>query len=266
MEPQRSRKNRLLIDPASPVKRLDPYLGCAHRCVYCFALDEADRPAGVLVHPDLAGQLARDLAALEPQAIYVGSLSDAYQPAEATHRQTRQALELLAERGFSAIILTKSGLAARDADLLAAMPEAALGVSLSFQDEDVRRLFEPGAPANTERIAALRTLQEAGVRTYALITPVMPFLTDAPALVEAVAPYADDIWVQRLGFAAEQDQSWQGLRATLDRHFPALTAAYREIAFSETHPYWAEVRQTLLATRWDRLRALGCEARLHIRL
>jgi len=258
--------SRPLIAPDRPVKSLDPYTGCAHRCVYCFALDEPDRPAGVLLHPDLAGQLAHDLAALEPQSIYVGSLSDAYQPAEETHQQTRRALEILAARGFSAIILTKSGLVARDADLLSAMPEAAVGVSLSFQDEDVRRLFEPAASPNAERIAALHTLRQAGVRTYALITPVMPFLTDAPALVELVAPHVDDIWVQRLGFAAEQDRSWQGLRAVLDRHFPHLTAAYREIAFAETHPYWAETRQALLATCWDRLRALGCETRLHVRL
>lgn len=260
-------KTRPLIAPDFPVKRLDPYVGCAHRCAYCFALDEAgaDREE-VLVYRDLADQLERDLATLEPQSIYIGSTSDAYQPAERTYRQTRQALEILAARGFSACILTKSGLVARDADLLADMPGSSVCVSLSFQDERVRRLFEPAAPSNARRIAALEQLRTAGVQTYALITPVMPFITDVQALVEAVAPYVDAIWVQRLGFASEQARSWQRLQAVLDRHFPDLTGPYREIAFSETHPYWAATRQKLLGTRWEKLRTLGREVRLHIRL
>jgi DNA repair photolyase len=84
--------------------------------------------------------------------------SDRYQSCERIERQTRRVLELLAQSGFSACILTKSGLVARDADLLAAMPGSSAGISLAFQDEQVRQLLESAAPPNDVRIGALQAL------------------------------------------------------------------------------------------------------------
>jgi DNA repair photolyase len=154
-------------------------------------------------------------------------------------------LELLSHRGISVCLLTKSGLMTRDADLLATMPGSSAGVSLAFQDEEVRRLFELAAPTNDERIGALQALREAGVSTYALICPVMPFLTDARSLVERVASCADRIWVYALSMEAEEARNWRNVQGILDRHFPEMTGPYREIAFSAAHPYWAELRHDL---------------------
>ena len=226
--------------------QLDPFIGCKHHCHY-YALNQAetDWTEEILVHRDLVGRLSQELSALEPQPIYMGWNADPYQPVEGTHRQARRVLELLAQQGFSVCILTKSDLVTRDIDLLASMPGSSVGISIAFRDERTRRLFEAEAPPNQRRIKALKKLKEAGIKTYGLICPVMPFITDVELLVETVAPYADSVSIYALSVAAEADRNWQNIRGILDRHFPELTAQYRQIAFSPGHPYWTELRRRL---------------------
>jgi len=227
--------------------QVDPYIGCEHLCSYCYALNraETDWTREVLTYRDIVAQVGKELARLEPQSIYMGWNTDPYQPVEQVQRQTRRVLELLAGKGHSVCILTKSGLVARDADLLAKMPGSSAGVSLAFQDEQVRQLFEAGAPPNDQRIDALKALKEAGIGTYALICPLMPFITDVECLVEQAAPWADTIWVYALSMEARQDRNWHNVQGILDRYFPEMVEPYRQIAFSSDHPYWLELRQDL---------------------
>lgn len=234
--------------------QLDPYIGCEHHCYYCYALNQAetDWAEEILIHQDIVGNLSHQLSALEPQAIYIGMNTDPYQPSEEIHEQTRQVLELLAQRGFSACVLTKSDLVVRDIDLLTSMSGSSAGVSIAFEHDDVRRLFEAKAPPNERRIEALKRLKDAGIETYTLICPVMPFITDVESVVEMVAPYADTIWIYRLSMSAEGDRNWQNVRGILDRHFPEMTERYRQIAFSADHPYWVEVRTKLEQIQLDR--------------
>ena len=138
--------DRPILEPCSLqgyAYQLDPYIGCEHHCYYCYALNQAetDWAEEILIHRDLAARLSGELSALEPQPMYIGWNSDAYQPCEASYRHTRQALELLAQRAFSVCILTKSDLVTRDVDLVASMPGSSVGFSIAFQDEGVRGLF-----------------------------------------------------------------------------------------------------------------------------
>lgn len=229
--------------------QLDPYIGCEHLCCYCYALKKAetDWKSEILTYRDLTFALERELLALEPQRIYMGWSSDPYQRAEETCLQTRRALELFAQRGFSVCVLTKSGLMSHDADLLARMPGSSAGISIAFQDERVRRAFEANAPPNQQRIEALAALKAAGISTYALICPVMPFITDVATLIERVAPHADTIYIYALSMEDEGDQNWRNLRSILERNYPDLSKRYRQIAFSTEHPYWAGLRKDLEA-------------------
>ena len=250
----RTCSRRFLIQPCSlegHAYQLDPYVGCEHCCSYCYALNEAetDWTEEILVYEDVVGQLHRELAGLAPQSIYMGWNCDPYQPVEAAKRQTYGALEVLRERGFSVCLLTKSNLAVRDVGLFAAMPGSSVGFSFAFQEEAVRCLFEENAPANGRRLEALEALQAAGIRTYALICPVMPFLSDVQALIEQVAPHVQTTWVYPLSMKAEADQNWKNVRGILDRHFPTLTAKCRQIAFSSNDSYWATLREELEAYR-----------------
>ena len=233
--------------------QIDPHIGCEHLCHYCYALNQAetDWTQEILTYQGIGGQLSRELGGLQPQSIYMGWNSDPYQPSEETHQQTRRVLELLARLGHSVCILTKSGLVTRDADLLAKMPGSSAGVSIAFQDEQMRRTFEASAPPNGQRIQALRTLKEAGIRTYALVCPVMPFITDVAALIEMAAPYADTIYVYALSMESERDQNWRSLQGILNGHFPGLVEIYREIAFKADHPHWTRLRQELERLRLE---------------
>jgi DNA repair photolyase len=228
--------------------QVDPYIGCAHDCHYCYAQNDAevDWPRQILIHPDLERRLVFELKGIPPQSIYMGMNSDPYQPAEECRLQTRKVLELLAERGFSACILTKSPLIARDLDLFDKMVDPYLGFSIAFQDENVRSLFEGNAPTNAARLQALGMLRDAGIHTYVLICPVMPEITDVEAIVDKVAPLVNHIYVYRLRMKAETDANWQSVERIMTRHYPNLIDRFRRIAFSSEHPYWTETRSRLL--------------------
>ena len=227
--------------------QIDPYIGCAHLCHYCYALNQAetDWSEEILVHKDIRGQLGDELAQIAPQTIYMGYHSDPYQPAETQFRQTRNALSLLLERGFSASILTKSDLVLRDIDLLEAMDNAAVSVSVAFNDEATRQRFEAGTVATGGRIAALRTLKKAGIKTGALICPVIPLVTDAIALLDKLATWADEIWVYKLSIMERADRNWQNINSILDTCYADQKERIESILFNEDHPYWRALRQTL---------------------
>ncbi len=240
--------------------QIDPYVGCEHHCYYCYALNQAetDWTKEILIYPDFSTRLNQELDAIRPQPIYMGWNCDPYQPSELTYRQTRTALEILQKRGFSVCILTKSGLVTRDIDLIAQMPSSSVGFSIAFQDQNTRRLFEANAPDNEEKLQALERLKSAGIRTYTLICPVMPFITDIEKLVEMIAPYSDAIWFYALSMEKDSDRNWIFISQILDQHFPELTEKYRQIAFSSTHPYW-----TKLHTKIERL---NLTRRLNLRI
>lgn len=227
--------------------QVDPYIGCEHFCSYCYALNksETDWEKEILIHEDIIGQLTQEINSLEPQSIYIGMNSDPYQPSERTCKQTRKILKLLAERGFSVCILTKSGLVTRDIDILGKMENSSVGVSIAFYEERTRQMFEKNAPSNRVRIEALKKLKNSGIATYTLICPVMPFITNIESVIEQVAPYSDTIWVYRLNMESEKDKNWLNIKSILDQNFPELTDKYQKIAFSRDHLFWKGIRQKL---------------------
>ena len=227
--------------------QIDTYIGCEHFCYYCYGLNDAetDWHKEILIHEDIIEQLAQEMNFLEPQSIYIGMNSDPYQPSEKTFKQTRKILELLAERGFSVCILTKSELVTRDIDLLRKMPDSSVGFSIAFHDEQTRQLFEKQAPSNKGRLEALGKLKSSGIKTYTLICPVMPFITDIDSVIELVSPYSDTIWTYKLHMESVNDKNWLNVKSILDQHFPKLTEQYQKIAFSKNHPYWKGIRHKL---------------------
>lgn len=241
--------------------QLDPYMGCDHQCSYCYALVRGDGGwrERVAWYEDLGTRLRAELSGLEPQAIYVGWNSDPYQPLEAKLGLTRQALCLMGSRGFSATILTKSDLVVRDVDVLASMRDAYVGTSVAFADEGTRGRFEPRAPETARRVGALQELGASGIRTYALICPVIPFLTHTESLVRMVAPYADGVWVYRLSVRSEQDRNWRNVRGVLHRHFPDLAERICDAVFRDEHPFWAAERVALEKLRAEIGLDLGIE-------
>lgn len=157
---------------------LNPYGGCEHGCIYCYAPEVTHVQWGgwrvVRVKVNIADRLVQELPGLTG-TIGIGTVTDPYQGAEARFMLTRRCLEILKARGYRVHIHTKSDLVLRDLDLLSSM-EGEVGVTVTGLDERRSKMLEPGAPLPEARLRALRELSAAGVDAYALIGPVMDHL------------------------------------------------------------------------------------------
>ena len=153
---------------------LNPYTGCEHGCVYCYAPGVTHNDLRtwrvVRVKRNIPERLARELPAVDG-VIGVGTVTDPYQYAERKFRLTQMCLEILHDRNRRVHIHTKSDLVVRDLDLLRDM-DARVGITITNIDDRISKMTEPGAPLPGARLSALRELVEAGVDCYALIAPV----------------------------------------------------------------------------------------------
>jgi DNA repair photolyase len=213
---------------------LNPYRGCEHGCIYCFArpthsylglspgLDFESRIFAKVNAPEL---LRRELAKTSyvPEPIALGVNTDAYQPCERDLRLTRRVLEVLHECEHPVALITKSSLIERDIDLLAQMAarrQAVAAITITTLDPAVARTLEPRAAAPARRLRTIRTLTDAGIPVGVSIAPVIPFVTEPDlerilrAAVEAGAVGASYI-VLRLPWEVNPlFQQW------LEAHFP----------------------------------------------
>ena len=179
--------------PDLPFDRsVNPYRGCEHGCVYCFARPShawlnlspgLDFETQLIARPGIAVVLERELRARAyvPQVIAVGTNTDPYQPIEARRRVMREVVEVLAAFRHPLAITTKGTLIERDIDLLAPMAAQGLlrvGVSVTTLDTDLSRKMEPRAALPARRLAVIRRLSEAGIPVRAMLAPVIPGLTD----------------------------------------------------------------------------------------
>jgi len=227
--------------------QIDPYIGCEHYCKYCYVLNQAetDWTREILIHRDISAQLSEELHGIGTQRVYMGYLTDPYQPCEREHRQTRKVLELLAGKGFSVGILTKSDLVLRDIDVLSQMSDASISVSVAFHDNFIRRLLEHNTIDTEDRIAALHKLKEAGIRTTAMLCPVIPWVTDVKRLIEELTPCAEVIWVYGLSIMDRSDQNWLDVKTILESEYPDTCRQIEEAIFDREHSFWTDLRQEL---------------------
>ena len=157
---------------------LNPYTGCEHGCIYCYgpAVTHTDQSKWrvVRVKANIADRLLKELPAVEG-VIGIGTVTDPYQAAEGRFRLTKRCLEILSEKERAVHIHTKSDLILRDLDILSGM-DATVGVTITGLDDRISKLTEPGAPLPERRLDALTKLTDAGIKTYALVAPVMSSL------------------------------------------------------------------------------------------
>ena len=173
-------------------RSINPYRGCEHGCVYCFARPThafvglspgLDFETRLFAKEGAAEKLERELAAAsyKPRTIAIGTNTDPYQPIERERRVMRGILEVLERCDHPVGIITKSGLVARDIDLLAPMAAKGLvkvAVSVTTLDPTLARLMEPRAPAPKKRLDAIRRLSEAGIPVTVMTAPMIPAVND----------------------------------------------------------------------------------------
>src|SRR5205809_3178165 len=174
-------------------RSINPYRGCEHGCVYCFARPThaylglspgLDFESKLFAKPDAPQLLEKELAAqdYEPRMIAIGTNTDPYQPNERRFQIMRCILEVLERAGHPVGIVTKSALVTRDIDILARMAKRNLvkvAISVTTLDAKLARTMEPRASTPPKRLAALRRLSEAGIPTTARVAPVIPALNNS---------------------------------------------------------------------------------------
>src|SRR6187455_76833 len=179
---------------------LNPYMGCAHRCTFCYVRAfelRADRPSddrygrSIRVKTNVAEVLARELArpSWTGETVAIGAATDPYQPAEGRYRLTRACLETLAAAENPLSLITRGPLIVRDVDVLqeaARRADVSVVFSVPTLDEQVWRTTEPGTAPPRQRLRALRTLVEAGVKASVGMAPILPGISDKPEQLREV--------------------------------------------------------------------------------
>jgi len=183
---------------------LNPYVGCQHGCVYCYA-KFMKRFTG---HRERWGEFvdvktnAPELLSLEVKKkrvgrVWVSGVCDPYQPLEKKYMLTKRCLAILVENGWPFTVQTKSPLVLRDIGIVKRSKDAEVGFTITTADERIRKLFEPGAPPSKRRIEALAKLHLEGIRTFAMVAPILP---GAEGLVGALKGNVEYVILDRLNY------------------------------------------------------------------
>ncbi|HSV27948.1 MAG TPA: PA0069 family radical SAM protein, partial [Candidatus Omnitrophota bacterium] len=173
-------------------RSINPYRGCEHGCIYCFARPShawlglspgLDFETRLLAKPDAPRLLEAELRhpRYRPAVIAIGTNTDPYQPIERERRIMRGCLEVLSAFNHPVMITTKGAMVTRDIDILAPMAakrQAMVGISVTTLDRDLCRTLEPRASTPRSRLDAIRRLSEAGIPVAVMVAPVIPFVTD----------------------------------------------------------------------------------------
>jgi len=175
---------------------INAYRGCQHGCTYCYArfmkrTTGHIEPWGEFVDVKInAPELLHKEINKKPRGgVWISGVCDAYQPLERKYELTRKCLEILMAHNWPVTIQTKSPLVLRDIDLLRQGSEIEVGFTVTTADDNMRRLFEPNTPPINERIKALDELHRAGIRTFAMIAPLLPGAGELPTLLRGKVDY-----------------------------------------------------------------------------
>ncbi len=185
---------------------INPYGGCTHACLYCYAVFmkrvyHYQEPWGdfLAAKVNIVDLLWKERRKIKPgQVVFLSSVTDPYVPQEKRYRLTRRCLEALVGTPGRIRVSTRSPLVLRDLDLLKAL-NARVGFSVTTDREEVAKAFEPKNPSIKARVAALRTLRQAGLETYAFVGPLLPY-TSPEAFVSLLDGAVDMVCVDRMNY------------------------------------------------------------------
>src|SRR6266480_7056856 len=230
---------------------LNPWSGCAHSCVYCFARAYharyreknvgTDFDSNVEVRTNFADQLRTDLRRRPQGSVAIGTATDPYQPIEGKYQLTRRCLEALVDYPMPTGIVTKGPLVVRDIDVLKKLDEKTdltVYFSVPCVDEEIVRKTDPGTAPPRQRLRALRMLREAGIDAAVLCMPVLPGISDSEESLDAAARAASEAGAtafrhRALKVDVEIQQYYYDFLAT---EFPVAVPIYAALYQGGVHP------------------------------
>ena len=226
---------------------VNPYVGCTHACVYCYA----SFMKRFTNHPEPWGDFLdvkrwpaiRNAEKYRGKELFFGSVTDPYVPQEAVHRRTRALLEELQGSGIRLSIATKSDLVLRDLDLIKTFPDARVSWSINTLDEPFREDMDR-AVSIERRLEAMRVFHEAGVRTTCFISPIFHGITDVEAIIDRAKEQCNLVWLENLNLRG----SYKPVIFDYIRlKYPSLLPLYEEIYNQRRRDYWESLDCSLRA-------------------
>lgn len=226
---------------------INPYVGCSHSCLYCYArfmkrFTNHHEPWGKFLDiktnaPDLIPKSDR----CKNKSIIISSVTDSYQPIEKKYKLMRGILKNLFPLQPDLCIMTKSDLIVRDIDLLKKFKNCMAGVSLSSLNDKIRKEVEPFACSVERRINALKELNKSGINTFTFISPILPEITDWKSIINKTKDFADEIWFENLNV---RTTNWLDIKKWLKNHHTDLLKKYKKIYFTKNN-YWDNVEKEI---------------------
>lgn len=233
---------------------INPYIGCAHSCVYCYARfikrftgHKEKWGSFVDVRVNAPEVLAKQLRSkrFEGKRIYIGTVTDPYQPLEEKYQSTRKIVELLVSYRAPVSILTKSNLILRDLDLLKKHPDIEVSFTINTLDDRWKTHVEPDSPSTKARLTAVKKLLRNGVAVEIMLGPFWPYFTDVEKL------FAE---FNRVGIKKVFSESfntvggnWTGVEEVLKNHCPDKLEPMRKILFNpdEFNQFYDQARKEI---------------------
>jgi DNA repair photolyase len=217
---------------------VNPYVGCTFACKYCYArfmkrFTQHDEPWGSFLD---VKKCDKPLSAkrLTGKKVLLSSVTDCYNPFEKKYQVTRMLLKQLLSIDCDVVITTKSGLVLRDLDLLIDFKKLIVSISINTLDERFKNDMDR-AYSIRDRLHALETLHEAGIRTALFISPIFPCITDFREIIETSRSYVDEFWFENLNLRAGYKQDILNYIAT---NYPFLKGLYDDIYRKGEQDYW----------------------------
>lgn len=220
---------------------INPYVGCMHACIYCYARfmkrftghieSWGDFVDAKINAPELIPEKSFKY---KGKSIFLSSVTDPYLSFERKYKLTRKILEKLIPLEPKLGIQSKSDLIVRDIDLLKQFKSCEVGLTITTSDDNIRKEIEPYTSSIEKRIEELKSLKEAGLKTYVFIGPIMPYLTDWKEIMNKTKDYADFYMLENLNV---RGGIWESIKIWLANKHPELISQYEKIYFTKNN-YW----------------------------
>lgn len=224
---------------------VNPYTGCAHACKYCYAsfmkrFSNHPEPWGEFVDVK-HWPVIKNPKRYAGKELFIGSVTDPYQPAEEEFGRTRALLEQMQGSGCKISIATKSDLVLRDLDLIKTFPDVRVSWSVNTLDEAFREDMDE-AVSIERRLAAMKAFHDAGVRTTCFISPIFPGITDVPTIIRRAKDHCNLVWLENLNLRG-------GYKTVILNYIaekqPGLLPLYDGIYKNGDRSYWALLDQEM---------------------
>ncbi len=220
---------------------VNPYVGCAFACKYCYAsfmkrFTNHPEPWGDFVDVKYWPPVKNPKKYAGKEAFF-GSVTDPYQPLEATYKRTRALLEQLQGSGMKLSIATKSDLVTRDLDLIRTFPDARVSWSINTLDESFKKEMDRAVPVE-RRIAAMKEFYDAGIQTTCFVSPIFPGITDVISIIERTKNQCNLVWLENLNLRGEFRKR---ILDWIHEKHPELDDLYHQIYVKNDMSYWRDL-------------------------